>query len=78
LRAAPGLYHTLRFSPDGRRLALDILEGNNRDMWVYEWGATPFLVPMILALSFWRRPAAMASTFPPALRPATPHAYLHT
>jgi serine/threonine-protein kinase len=37
LRAAPGVYDTIRFSPDGRRLALEILEGKNRDVWVYEW-----------------------------------------
>jgi len=38
LRAAPSLYNSIRFSPDGRRLALEILEGKNRDVWVYEWG----------------------------------------
>jgi len=38
LRAAPGAYNDIRFSPDGRRLALEILEGKNRDVWVYEWG----------------------------------------
>ncbi len=38
LRAAPGLYNNIRFSSDGGRLALDILEGKNRDVWVYEWG----------------------------------------
>ncbi len=38
LRAAPGVYNDIRFSPDGARLALDILEGKNWDVWVYEWG----------------------------------------
>jgi len=38
LRAAPGAYDSIRFSPDGRWLALEILEGKNRDVWVYEWG----------------------------------------
>jgi len=38
LPAAPGVYSNIRFSPDGRWLALDILEGKNRDVWVYEWG----------------------------------------
>jgi len=38
LRAASGVYFNIRFSPDGRRLALDIPEGKNRDVWVYEWG----------------------------------------
>ncbi len=37
LRATPGHYNNIRFSPDGERLALDILEGNNRDVWIYEW-----------------------------------------
>ncbi len=36
LRAAPGVNYNIRFSPDGRRL--DIVEGRNRDVWVYEWG----------------------------------------
>jgi serine/threonine-protein kinase len=38
LRAAPGVYYNIQFSPDGRRLALDILEGKNLDVCVYEWG----------------------------------------
>ncbi len=38
LRASPGVSYNNRFSADGRRLALDILEGKNRDVWVYEWG----------------------------------------
>jgi len=38
LRAAPGVYNFIRFSPDGGRLALDIIEGKNPDVWVYEWG----------------------------------------
>ncbi len=38
LRAAPGVYNSIRFSPDGGRLAMDILEGKNQDVWVYEWG----------------------------------------
>jgi serine/threonine-protein kinase len=37
LRAAPGHYDTIRFSPDGQRLALDIID-KNWDVWVYEWG----------------------------------------
>jgi serine/threonine-protein kinase len=37
LLAVPGLYYNMQFSPDGARLALDILEGQNRDVWVYEW-----------------------------------------
>ncbi len=38
MRAATGVYNYIRFSPDGQRLALEILEGENRDVWVYEWG----------------------------------------
>ena len=37
LRAAPGLYNTIRFSPDGRRLALEINERGDWDVWVFEW-----------------------------------------
>jgi len=38
LRALPGRYLSIRFSPDGQKLAIDILEGRQRDVWVYEWG----------------------------------------
>jgi serine/threonine-protein kinase len=37
LRETPGVYLDLTFSPDGKRLALDIVEGKRRDIWVYEW-----------------------------------------
>jgi serine/threonine-protein kinase len=37
LLAAPGRYNAIRFSPDGGRLVLGVLEGKNRDVWVYEW-----------------------------------------
>ena len=37
LRAMPSVWTSPRFSPDGRRLALDILERSNDDVWVYEW-----------------------------------------
>jgi serine/threonine-protein kinase len=37
LRAAPSDVMNLRFSPDGRRLAMDIGDGGQRDVWVYEW-----------------------------------------
>ena len=37
LRETPGLYVNLAFSPDGKRLALDILDGKRRDIWVYGW-----------------------------------------
>ena len=38
LRALAGNYNNIRFSPDGQRLALDLREGRERDVWVYEWG----------------------------------------
>lgn len=37
LRAAPGNYNNIRFSPDGRKLAVDVRDGRERDVWVYEW-----------------------------------------
>ena len=37
LRATKANWTSPRFSPDGRRLALDILTGKQRDIWVYEW-----------------------------------------
>jgi serine/threonine-protein kinase len=38
LRAAKADWANPRFSPDGRKLALDISDGKQRDIWVYEWG----------------------------------------
>ncbi len=38
LRGLPGRYLSIRFSPDGERLAIEILEGRQRDVWVYDWG----------------------------------------
>jgi Tol biopolymer transport system component len=37
LRETPGNYSNLAFSPDGRRLALQINDGKRNDIWVYEW-----------------------------------------
>jgi Tol biopolymer transport system component len=37
LRETPGNYYDPVFSPDGKRLALDIADGKRRDIWVYEW-----------------------------------------
>ncbi len=37
LRETPGNYRNPAFSPDGKRLALDISDGRKRDVWVYEW-----------------------------------------
>jgi Tol biopolymer transport system component len=37
LRETRGDYYSLAFSPDGKRLALDIGDGKKRDIWVYEW-----------------------------------------
>jgi serine/threonine protein kinase/Tol biopolymer transport system component len=36
LRETPANYRNLAFSPDGKRLALDIGDGKKRDIWVYE------------------------------------------
>jgi serine/threonine-protein kinase len=37
LRGTPGIYSGPSFSPDGRRLAMEIREGRERDLWLYEW-----------------------------------------
>ena len=37
LRETPGNYHNPAFSPDGKRLALEINDGKRRDIWVYDW-----------------------------------------
>jgi serine/threonine-protein kinase len=37
LRATPGDYLRPAFSPDGKRLALQIYDGKRADIWVYEW-----------------------------------------
>jgi Tol biopolymer transport system component len=36
LRDVPGRYGWLRFSPDGRRLALNVRDRDQSDVWVYE------------------------------------------
>jgi len=37
LRALARRYRNIRFSPDGRQLAMDIQDGKQLDLWVYEW-----------------------------------------
>jgi Tol biopolymer transport system component/predicted Ser/Thr protein kinase len=37
LRETPGNYDNPAISPDGKRLAMDITNGNRTDIWVYEW-----------------------------------------
>jgi Tol biopolymer transport system component len=37
LREVPGNYSAPDFSPDGRRLAMDISDGREQDVWIYEW-----------------------------------------
>jgi len=37
LHETPGNYLNPAFSPDGKRLALDINDGKRRDIWLYEW-----------------------------------------
>ena len=34
----PGKYENLRFSPDGERLVMDLRQGRDWDVWLYEWG----------------------------------------
>ena len=38
LRDVPADYISPAFSPDGKRLAMEIFDGKNNDIWVYEWG----------------------------------------
>ena len=37
LRAEPGEWYNAEFSPDGRRIAVDIRDGGQTDIWVYDW-----------------------------------------
>ena len=37
IRAVPADWANPRFSPDGQKLAIDISDGKQRDIWVYEW-----------------------------------------
>jgi serine/threonine-protein kinase len=37
LLAKPGVYRHPRLSPDGRRLALDVIDGSGSDIWVHDW-----------------------------------------
>ena len=37
LRATPANWANLVFAPDGRRLALDLFDGKQSDVWVYDW-----------------------------------------
>jgi serine/threonine-protein kinase len=37
LRSTKTEWANLRFSPEGERLALEIFDGNQSDIWVYEW-----------------------------------------
>ncbi len=37
LRAAKADWTNPRFSPDGQKLAVEIFDGRQRDLWVYEW-----------------------------------------
>jgi serine/threonine-protein kinase len=46
LRAMPSNWADPRFSPDGRKLALDILGASRTSVWVYDWTRdTPTLLP---------------------------------
>jgi serine/threonine protein kinase len=37
LRSTAALWANPRFSPDGRRIAMDIYDGKQRDIWIYDW-----------------------------------------
>jgi serine/threonine-protein kinase len=37
LLAKPGLYSNPSISPDGQRLAVDLVEGSGADIWIYDW-----------------------------------------
>jgi serine/threonine-protein kinase len=37
LRATPADWSNLVFAPDGRRLAVDVSDGKQTDVWTYEW-----------------------------------------
>jgi Tol biopolymer transport system component len=37
LLAKPGVYGRPTLSPDGQRLALNVIEGSRADIWVYDW-----------------------------------------
>jgi serine/threonine-protein kinase len=37
LLAKPGAYFNPRLSPDGQRLAVNVVEGSGTDIWVYDW-----------------------------------------
>jgi Tol biopolymer transport system component/predicted Ser/Thr protein kinase len=37
LLAKPGSYERPSLSPDGQRLALEVIEGSSADIWVYDW-----------------------------------------
>jgi serine/threonine-protein kinase len=37
LLAKPGIYGRPSLSPDGQRLALEVMEGSGTDIWVYDW-----------------------------------------
>ena len=37
LRATPAQWSDPRFAPDGRRLAVDIFDGRQYDVWIYDW-----------------------------------------
>jgi Tol biopolymer transport system component len=37
LRPTPAIYFVIAFSPDGQRLAMDIRDRDEADVWIYEW-----------------------------------------
>jgi len=43
LRSTPANWTSLLFSPDGSKLAMDISDGKQRDVWIYEWARDALL-----------------------------------
>jgi serine/threonine-protein kinase len=37
LRSTASAWNDIRFSPDGQKLAMDVTDGGQTDVWVYEW-----------------------------------------
>jgi Tol biopolymer transport system component len=42
LRQTPAAYYNPAFSPDGKRLAVDVHDGRRSDIWIYDWQRDTF------------------------------------
>jgi hypothetical protein len=45
LRSADSDWSNPQFAPDGRKIALDISDGKQTDVWIYEWARIGVVVP---------------------------------